>query len=147
MSFRRPRTLHDVASLVSRGEALQPRLREFLDFFYSTPSARKTAFAKSPRPTGRPLADAYLAAVAEHLALSYRLAVPDWVHEESRFLRQAHFAGPEGMKAVLLAESPTAFRRRMIFVDFDPLRRPRRRGRSPAAPEWGQPRARLSGQR
>ena len=48
-----------------------------------------------------------------------------------------HFAGPDGMKAVLFAESPTAFRRRMIFVDYDPLGRPSRRGRKPVPPPWG----------
>jgi hypothetical protein len=83
------------------------------------------------------VADAYLAAAAEHLSLKYKLPVPPWVHEPRRFLREAHFAGPDGMKSMLLAESPLAFRRRMIFVGFDPLGRPSRRGRRPQPPPWG----------
>ena len=35
-------------------------------------------------------------------------------------------AAMESLKATLLVESPTAFRRRMIFVGADPLYRPRR---------------------
>lgn len=140
MSFRRPRSLADVAKLARRDGEWQPRLREFLDFFYSEPSARHKAIAADPPETGDAVADAYLAATAEHLALSYRLSVPDWVHGTRRFLSKAHFAGPEGMKAMLLVESPTAFRRRMLFVGFDPLARPRRRGHKPAPPPWGRAR-------
>ena len=33
--------------------------------------------------------------------------------------------GPERMKPFLLAESPSAFRRRMIMVEAEPLRRAR----------------------
>jgi hypothetical protein len=142
MSFRRPRSLADVARLVSDSGELHPRLREFLDFFYSTRAARAAALSREPAPTGDAAADACLAAAAEHLALSYGLPVPEWVHGPNRFLREAHFAGPDGMKAMLLAESPTAFRRPMLFVDFDPLRRPRRRGRAPMAPDWRPPRSR-----
>jgi hypothetical protein len=82
------------------------------------------------------VANAYLAAVAEHLALRYRLPPPGWVLKPERFLHRAHFGGPEGMRAVLLVESPAAFRRRMIFVDHDPLARPSRRGAAPIAPAW-----------
>ncbi len=72
-------------------------------------------------------ANAYYAAVAEHLALTHRLQVPAWTLEAGRFLRKPWFpAGLESLKATLLVESPPAFRRRMIFVDADPLYRPRR---------------------
>jgi hypothetical protein len=144
VSFRRPKRLKDVARLASKGGEFHARLREFLDHFYSTPAARRAAIAGEPPPTGDAIADAYLAAAAEHLALSYALPVPAWVHGQSRFLSEAHFAGPDGMKAILLAESPTAFRRRMLFVDFDPLSRPRRRGRKPSPPRWGPPRSRTA---
>ncbi len=42
-----------------------------------------------------------------------------------RFLDRFHFMGPERMKPFLLAESPTAFRRRMIMIEAEPLRRVR----------------------
>ena len=71
--------------------------------------------------------DAYLAAVAEHLAECWRLRCPDWVHGVRRFLQRPFFAGGlENLKAALLVESPVAFRRRMLFVGRDVLDRPRR---------------------
>jgi HEPN domain-containing protein len=142
MPFRRPRSLAEVAERARRGEDVYSSLREFLDHFYvhtwTQRAERRAMLAKPPAGLGDPIADAYLAAAAEHLSLKYRLGVPAWVHDPSRFLHQAHFAGPEGMKAMLLAESPLAFRRRMIFVGFDPLGRPLRRGRRPNPPPWGQ---------
>ena len=137
MSFRRPKSLKEVARLARRGGEFHARLREFLDTFYSVPTTRRAAIAEEPAPTGDAIQDVYLAAAAEHLALSYGLPIPAWVHGSGRFLRDAHFAGPDGMKAILLAESPASFRRRMLFVDFDPLSRPRRRGRKPSPPPWG----------
>jgi hypothetical protein len=72
------------------------------------------------------LEDAYLAAVAEHLAEYWRLRCPQWVNDGHRFLHRPFFAGGlENLKATLLVESPTAFRRRMIFVGADVLSRPR----------------------
>jgi hypothetical protein len=40
----------------------------------------------------------------------------------------------EGLKALLLVESPLAFRRRQIFVSADALSRPRDREATPLAP-------------
>jgi hypothetical protein len=70
--------------------------------------------------------DAYLAAVAEHLALRFRLAVPRWVDDPARFPAEPFFAGGlETLKAILLVESPLAFRRRQIFVSANALARAR----------------------
>ena len=71
--------------------------------------------------------DAYLAAVAEHLAVEYRLEMPPWPDAHGRPLRRAFFAGGlESLKAILTVESPAAFRRRLLFVGKDALDRPRR---------------------
>jgi hypothetical protein len=126
-----------VARRAQAGEDVYASVREFLDSFYALRcrerAARRAMLAEAPVLLG----DAWLAAVAEHLpALPPAGAVlAAWPR---RFLHQAHFGGPEGMKAMLLAESPLAFRRRMIFVDYDPLRRPSRRGRRPQPPPWGE---------
>jgi len=126
---RRPRTLREAASWGAEAGHRDAMLREFLDEFYLAPAARRTAMI-SEEPAlvpGDDRANAYYAAVAEHLALTHGLRIPAWVLEPSRFLRKAWFpAGLESLKATLLVESPTAFRRRMIFVDADPLYRPRR---------------------
>lgn len=126
---RRPRTLREAASW---GAALGRRdamLREFLDEFYQAPPGSRPAMLSEEPPllADDDRANAYYAAVAEHLALSGGWKVPAWALQQSRFLRKPYFpAGLESLKAALLVESPVAFRRRMIFVDADPLYRPRR---------------------
>jgi hypothetical protein len=69
---------------------------------------------------------AMLGAVGEHLARRWNLAVPKWTDDASRFLHEPYFTTPiENLKAMLLVESPQAFRRRMIFTEAEPLRRAR----------------------
>ena len=104
-------------------------LREFLDEFYVEPGADRRAamLMDEPPPTEDARANAYYAAVAEHLAFKFHLPVPPWSGMPGRFLDRPFFpSGLESLKATLLVESPTAFRRRMIFVGADPLYRPRR---------------------
>jgi len=104
-------------------------LREFLDEFYSARDDDRRAAMLEDEP---PLVDgdranAYYAAVAEHLAFKYHLPAPAWTAAPSRFLTRPFFSsGLESLKATLLRDSPSAFRRRMIFVDADPLYRPRK---------------------
>ena len=128
-SFARPASLCEVAlPEAARGDGitLDHRLREFLDFFYAAGrDARARAIGGEPGPAGR-VQDAYLAAVAEHLARRFALAVPPWTAAPHRFLKEPYFAGGfESLKAILLVESPLAFRRRNIFVGHDALSRPR----------------------
>jgi hypothetical protein len=104
-------------------------LREFLDAFYTEADADRRAAMLAEEPPLREddRANAYYGAVAEHLAMKNGLPVPCWTGNTARFLKRPFFpSGLESLKAILLAESPTAFRRRMIFVGADPLYRPRR---------------------
>jgi hypothetical protein len=99
---RKPGTLEEVIRRVKTGEQkFDPSLREFLDSFYVNPESRQQAIEERPAPVDA-MHDAYVAAVAEHLA---------------RVL--------QSLKGVLVAESPTAFRRRLLFVSKDALSRPR----------------------
>jgi hypothetical protein len=126
---RRPRSLREVAAWGQALGGVDAFLREFLDSFYlaGDDAARAAMLAEEPPLIEDDRANAYLAAVAEHLAFRFRLAVPDWTGLPARFLKRPFFpAGLESLKATLLVESPTAFRRRMIFVGADPLYRPRR---------------------
>jgi hypothetical protein len=126
---RRPRSLSEAAAWGRAFGSLDAFLREFLDSFYLEPDADRRAamLASEPPLSGAPREDAYLAAMAEHLAFRHHLPVPEWTGAEARFLRRPYFpAGLESLKATFLVESPTAFRRRMIFVGADPLYRPRR---------------------
>ncbi len=126
---RRPRSLKEVAELGVEFGDIDSFLREFLDEFYLERSAAARAGMLSVEPplVANEKANAYLAAVAEHLARRNLIPMPEWIEGKARFLRRAFFpAELESLKATLLAESPTAFRRRMIFVGADPLYRPRR---------------------
>jgi hypothetical protein len=98
---------------------------EFLDEFYTHPESRQSMIADEPPAFGQ-FEDAWLGAVAEHLARRWDLEIPPWVDQPHRFLAQPFFAGGlESLKAILLAESPLAFRKRQIFVEAEPLRRAR----------------------
>ena len=124
--MRRPRTLREVAERVQQGEQrFDPALREFLDHFYATPEDRAQAITEPPPSLDNDVRDAYLAAVAEHLVRCYDIDVPSWSETRGLTLQRPFFAGGlESLKAVLTAESPTAFRRRMLFVSKDALSRP-----------------------
>jgi hypothetical protein len=126
---KRPRSLRQAAIHGLEFGDRDAFLREFLDEFYveDDPDRRAGMLIDEPPMTEDSRANAYYAAVAEHLALKYHLPVPGWTQHPARFLKRPFFpCGLESLKATLLVESPTAFRRRMIFVGADPLYRPRR---------------------
>ena len=102
-----------------------PSLREFLDSFYANSDTRRAAIEVRPASIDA-VHDAYVAAVAEHLARVYELRIPEWTETHGDGLREPFFAGGlQSLKGVLVAESPTAFRRRLLFVSNDALSRPR----------------------
>jgi len=124
----RPRSIAQIAERAGGVHgAFDRAVREFLDTWQSLSAGeRSEALAAEPRHLD-PIKDAYLAALAEHLALSERVGVPDWTEQPGRFLSEPFFAGGlESLKAILLVESPLAFRRRLIFISADALSRPRR---------------------
>jgi len=109
------------------GEHFSYGLRDFLDGFYENPQASK--LAGEPRLLTEILhddgyADAYLAALAEHLAQQYGFPVPAWSRNPERSLKEPKFAfkTSEG-RMFLLVESPTAFRVRNIFISAEGLTR------------------------
>lgn len=122
----RPGTLAEVAARVRTGVAsFDPALREFLDEFYGRPNQRQAALAEEPARLDA-IKDAYLAATAEHLAEAFGLDAPGWTDSPGRMLHTPFFAGGLGaLRSTLIVESPTAFRRRLIFVSADALSRPR----------------------
>jgi hypothetical protein len=127
MIAKRVASLADVASLAAEEGSLSFPLRDFLDGFQSEPHPAK--LAKEPpklsailRDDG--LADAYLAAVCDHLCRRHRLVPPAWISDPSRILRMPHFAAKtHGLRMILLQESPAAFRERNIFVSANALSR------------------------
>lgn len=124
----RPKTLAEVAQLTLNGESFDRCLANFLDEFYSAPDAKALAdlpalLAPSFGELGR-VQDAYLAATAEELARARQFPVPAWTVDDARKLRQPWFASPlAALRAVLLLESPAAFRSRNLFVSENALNR------------------------
>ena len=125
MFGKRPETLSEVARRTKAGEqAFDPAVREFLDTFYANPTSRFSAISDPPELID-PLHDAYLAAVGEHLARVYGLPIPEWTETHGFELHRPFFAGGlESLKAILTVESPTAFRRRLLFISANALSRP-----------------------
>ncbi|MGH2712694.1 MAG: hypothetical protein ACRDM7_02190 [Thermoleophilaceae bacterium] len=119
-------TLALVSKRVRGGDDLRFAVREFLDEFELLPreDLRTGAIGTRPEPTGDPRADAYLGALAEHLAVTRGMERPEWVVEAERFLDRFWFVSEvPGFRALALAQSPAAFRRRGIFIAAGALQR------------------------
>jgi hypothetical protein len=116
-----------IAAQTRTAEDFSLGFRDFLDGFYENPQAAK--LIEEPRRLREILndegyADAYLAALAEHLAGQYRFSVPAWTRHADRSLKEPVFAFKthEG-RMFLLVESPAAFRVRNIFISAEGLTR------------------------
>lgn len=119
-------TLARVGERVLAGEDLRFAVREFLDEFALLPrdDLRLRALGQPPAPTGDRRADAYLGALAEHLAARFALERPDWAIEPGRFLDRFWFSSSvPGFRALAVAQSPAAFRRRGILIAAGALER------------------------
>lgn len=125
--MNRPDTLAEVAvRLKADRDAMHVAMAGFLDNFYMQPQRRQAMIDPEPELLGNPILDATLGGVGEHLARRWNLMIPAWTDHPARFLKQPYFPTPlENLKPMLIAQSPLAFRRRMIFVEHEPLRRAR----------------------
>lgn len=124
----RPKSLAEVAAFAAGGDSFDRCLANFLDGFYAMPTALALAdapllLAALDPETGR-VRDAYLAATAEDLACRMDFPSPGWATDEDRRLHRPWFASPlSALRAVLLLESPPAFRSRNLFVSENALSR------------------------
>ena len=125
--MNRPDTLAEVARCLKAEPAdRHGPVAGFLDNFYMRPERRQDMLESEPELTGDAVVDATLGAMAEHLARRWNLSIPQWTEQPARFLKRPHFTTPlNGLRALLLAQSPLAFRRRFIFTEHEPLRRAR----------------------
>lgn len=117
--------LAEVAERALAGESWRFAVREWLDRWYFSDDAGRRLAALQPRPAlVDPACDAYLGALAEHLALSLGLPRPDWCLDADRFLETMWFASDlPGLRASMIVESPSAFRRRGLFIGATTLSR------------------------
>jgi hypothetical protein len=119
-------TLAGISALVCSGEDFSYAAREFLDEFSlrGDDRSRAAAIVDRPKPTGDVHHDAYLGALAEHLATAHGLDRPEWSIEPGRFLDRFWFVSEvPGFRAVSIAQAPAAFRRRGVFVPERSLHR------------------------
>lgn len=129
----RPHSLKEVVRVVNAGEdKFSFALSEFIDETKKMdPAALADALKDDPEfvdetnPSYAHWQNAYLGATAEHLCRIAKIPIPEWTEKRERFLNRAWFAnsGLTSLNAMLLAESPLSFRRRMIFTEAKPLRR------------------------
>jgi hypothetical protein len=123
---RVPVTLAGVAERTRSGEDFQHGVREFLDEFSHQADEifRADAISERPVPTGDRRKDAYLGALAEHLAAVEGLERPSWSVEPDRFLDRFWFVSDvPGFRATAIAQAPAAFRRRGVFLPERSLHR------------------------
>jgi hypothetical protein len=119
-------TLAGVARRAKSGEDFHYALREFLDEFAlrGDDASRAAAIAELPEETGERHHDAYLGALAEHLAALHGLERPDWSLQPDRFLDRFWFVSEvPGFRAIAIAQAPAAFRRRGVFIPERSLHR------------------------
>lgn len=138
----RPWTLAEVATLTAGGDSFARCLANFLDGFYGSPTAK--ALVEAPQllapESGEPgepgrVRDAYLVATAEELARAYQFSPPAWIASDQRALHSPWFASPlAALRAVLILESPAAFRSRHLFISENALSRAWAKYPRPSAP-------------
>ena len=127
----RPATLAETAERIRVGETSSMAIGEFLDAYYAADLAKRQAmYGDQPSSVDlldlrkTQVIDAYLSAVAEALAYTDRLGAPQWVYDRRYFLEDPWFASDiQGLRMLLLMESPVFFRRRNLFVSRNALSR------------------------
>jgi hypothetical protein len=95
---RLTQSLAGVARRALAGEGFRNGVREFLDEFALAGDDRwrEQAIAERPEPTADGRHDAYLGALAEHLAAVHLLARPPWSVEPDRFLEPSGSSATRG---------------------------------------------------
>lgn len=102
-------------------------IKNFLDRFKSNPDA--SLLQDEPELISNLIgdegyADAFVASTAAYLCQIHDLTAPSWVNQKCRIMPRPWFAAKSGnMKAILLQESPAAFRVRNLFVSANALHR------------------------
>jgi hypothetical protein len=109
-------TLRDAGARVDGGEDLLIVVREFLDQA-GRADAHELAAMIGERPE-------LIAGVAEHLAVVREVRCPDWTSGPERFLDRFWFVSTEpGFRAIAIAQTPVALKRRGILWPARSLRR------------------------
>lgn len=106
-------SLKYTADRIISGTSPVVAIKEHVDAWNKTFDAN--LFNEEPALTGVAYVDAWLAGAAEYEAYVIDLDAPLWVNDESRFLSEPIFFGGKNAKIIAMAETPFAFRRRLLF--------------------------------
>ncbi len=121
---RRPMTLARTANRIAEGVMLREAVADFVDDLRWARNDDDVAQRITERPRDLdPRSDAYLGALAEHVAADRGLAAPPWSGEPDRFLPRIWWPRYPGLWARAIVESPAAFRRRGILLGAGMLSR------------------------
>jgi hypothetical protein len=121
------RTLQESMRDVRERDDFSYALRNFLDRFRRNPAIQllqdePDSLTNFLNDEG--LADAYLASAAALLCQEQGYSCPEWVDQPNRVFKRPWFAAKTpNLKAILLQESPAAFRVRNLFVSANALSR------------------------
>jgi hypothetical protein len=120
--------LAEVATLAAKGDSFDRCLAKFLDGFYASPTSialdKESGRLDGVAADAGRIHDAYLAATSKELARTFHFPSPKWARHEGRQLHRPWFASPlASLRAVLLQESPPAFRCWNLFVSGNALSR------------------------
>lgn len=120
-------TLRESLSMVGNSTDFSYAIRNFLDRFKS--NSDPALLVDEPALISQILgdhgyADAFVASTAAYLSQVHNLPAPSWVNLSYRKMHVPYFAAKSpNMKAILLQESPAAFRVRNLFVSANALHR------------------------
>lgn len=102
-------------------------IRNFLDRFKTNPDPALLTDEPAllyPSLEDGGYADAFVASTVAYLCQVHNFKAPAWVNAKCRIMPVPHFAAKTPkMKAILLQESPAAFRVRNLFVSANALNR------------------------
>ena len=117
----------DVFCSITSANDFSYAILDFVDRFNEDPNPELLAeepslLAESLLDDG--VADAWLASTAVFLAKKHQVTIPQWARHNARVLATPWFAAKSpNLKAILLQESPAAFRVRNLFVSANALSR------------------------
>lgn len=116
------KTIKEVSLEIEAGGVPRMLIGEFIDDFnHACREEKERLTADVPVILAREHLRVYLAAVVDHLCHRDQVRVPEWTADFS--LKSPKFYGGDALKAVLLLESPVAFRRRNLFVSSNAVMR------------------------
>lgn len=124
---RKNEPLRESLSHVANPSDFSYAIRNFLDRFKANPDSAllmDEPALLAPALNDDGYADAFTASTVAYLCQIHHFKAPKWINAKCRMMPTPHFAAKSpAMKAILLQESPAAFRVRNLFVSANALSR------------------------